>query len=182
MKTGDNTKSAYITPDPITARISEKGVRMMGIPAGLKTTNEISATYTIPAPLNEVFDGIAIGNTAFSNMTANLKDFSDGTATAQWKQNGQVIMEATFVHGAPYVYFNVYQGQLILRTHSANTNEKSIFYKSADTLGIQTSVAGNRNNFLVTGEGNTTFNNPDSNAITMINTSGKFAVALLPVA
>jgi hypothetical protein len=36
MRTGDPTNAAYITPDPIISRISEKGARILGIPAGLR--------------------------------------------------------------------------------------------------------------------------------------------------
>ena len=35
MRTGDANGAAYITPDPFIARISERGLRVMGIPTGL---------------------------------------------------------------------------------------------------------------------------------------------------
>ena len=119
MKVGASTDAGYITPDPITARITERGVRILGIPGGLRTgTND--TLYSIPDPFSEVFDGIAVGNTAYSNMEAFLKDFSDGSVTVQWKSGSTAVMEATFVHGSPYVYFTALQGNFVLRTKAAD--------------------------------------------------------------
>jgi hypothetical protein len=51
MTVGDSNKSGYITPDPMTARISNKGVRIMGIPGGLRTgTNDYWRRRSTSAP------------------------------------------------------------------------------------------------------------------------------------
>ena len=72
MKVGDPNGAGYITPDPMTARITDRGVRIMGIPGGLRT-NPTATQYSIPDPFNEVFDGIAVGNSDYSNLEAYLK-------------------------------------------------------------------------------------------------------------
>ena len=67
-------------------------------------------------------------------------------------------MEATFVHGSPYVYFKAYVGDLELRTlRQDGVNEKGTFSTGSNMYGIWTSVAGKTNNFLIVGEGATTF-------------------------
>jgi endoglucanase Acf2 len=179
MTIGDASDAAYITPDPITARITEKGFRAMGIPSGLAAVGN-GFQYPIPAPFDEVFDGIAIANSAFANMEGYLKDFSDGSVTVEWQSAGQPVMEATFVHGSPYVYVKAYQGQLVIRTLRINGDEKGIFYEQGNSLGVWTNVAGNYNNFLITGEGETTFGDTTGSAITVSNTANEFTLTYLP--
>ena len=82
MKVGNSNDAGYITPDPMTARITDRGVRIMGIPGGLRTS-ATNTQYNIPAPFDEVFDGLAIGNSIYSNLDAYLKDYSDGSVTVQ---------------------------------------------------------------------------------------------------
>ncbi len=151
MTIGDANDAAYITPDPMTARVTNKGFRVMGIPSGLASTAD-GFLYSIPDPFNEVFDGVAIGNTNYDNLEAYLKDHSDGSVTVEWQSGGQAVMEATFVHGSPYVYVEAIQGELAVRTLRTDGGEKGTFYDQGDSLGIWTSVAGNHNNFLVTGQ------------------------------
>ncbi|MDH3431990.1 MAG: glycosyl hydrolase [Gammaproteobacteria bacterium] len=181
MTVGDPNDAAYITPDPITARISDRGVRVMGIPSGLASTSDGFA-YTVPDPFSEVFDGIAIGNADFAGMDAYLKDHSDGSVTVEWQSSGQAVMEATFVHGSPYVYVKAYQGELVVRTLRADGGEKGTFYNQGNSLGIWTSVAGNHNNFLITGEGNTTFGNAAGNEIAVSNAANELTLTYLPQA
>jgi endoglucanase Acf2 len=179
MKVGASSDSGYITPDPITARITERGVRILGIPAGLRTgTNE--TIYSIPDPFSEVFDGIAVGNSAYSNLDAFLKDYSDGSVTVQWKSGATAVMEATFVHGSPYVYFTALQGNLVIRTKSADGGEKGVFHQSGNNLGVWTEVAGNRNAFLITGHDATTFSSVNTNSIGVNNGSKRMTVTWLP--
>lgn len=179
MTIGDPNSAAYITPDPMTARISERGVRIMGIPSGLTTTGD-GFLYPIPDPFSEVFDGLAIGNTAHSNLEGYLKDYSDGSVTVEWQSGGMAVMQATFVHGSPYIYFKAYDGDLVIRTLRDDSSEKGTFYNQGNSLGIWTSVAGNYNNFLVTGEGTTTFANISSNEITVSNTAKELTLTFLP--
>ncbi len=179
MTIGDPNTAAYITPDPMTARISERGVRVMGIPSGLTTTTD-GFLYPIPDPFSEVFDGIAVGNSVHSNLQGYLKDHSDGSVTVEWQNNGSAVMEATFVHGSPYIYFKVYDGEVVIRTLRDDGSEKGTFYNQGNSLGIWTSVAGNSNNFLVTGEGTTTFDNIASNEITVSNATKEFTLSYLP--
>ena len=179
MTIGDANDAAYITPDPITARITDRGFRAMGIPSGLGPTVD-GFMYQIPDPFSEVFDGIALGNSAFSNMEAYLKDYSDGSVTVEWQENDQPVMEATFVHGSPYVYVKAYQGQLVVRTLRADSGEKGTFYNQANSLGVWTSVAGQHNNFLVTGEGTTTFSNIAGNEISVANATNELTLTYLP--
>jgi len=179
MTVGDADDAAYITPDPMTARITERGVRIMGIPAGLATTGD-GFLYQIPDPFSEVFDGLAIGNTVHSNLEGYLKDYSDGSVTVEWQNNGQAVMEATFVHGSPHVYFKAYDGDLVVRTLREDGGEKGTFYNQGNSLGIWTSVSGNHNNFLVTGEGATTFSNITTSEITASNAAKEFTLTYLP--
>ena len=41
-------------------------------------------------------------------------------------------MEATFVHGSPYVYVQAYQGELVIRTLRTDGGEKGTFYSQAN--------------------------------------------------
>ena len=179
MTIGDANDAAYITPDPMTARITEKGFRAMGIPSGLASVSD-GFLYSIPDPFNEVFDGVAIGNTDFSNLEAYLKDHSDGSVTVEWQSGGQAVMEATFVHGSPFVYVKAHQGQLVVRTLRTDGGEKGTFYIQGNSLGVWTRVAGNHNNFLVTGEGATTFGNATGNEITVSNAANELTLTYLP--
>jgi endoglucanase Acf2 len=179
MTIGDANDAAYITPDPMTARVTNKGFRVMGIPSGLSSTTD-GFLYAIPDPFNEVFDGVAIGNTNFAEMDAYLKNHSDGSVTVEWQSGGQAVMEATFVHGSPYAYVTAYQGELVVRTLRADGGEKGTFYEQGNSLGIWTSVAGNHNNFLVTGEGATTFGNISGNEITVSNAANALTLTYLP--
>ena len=180
MTIGDPNDAAYITPDPIIARVTERGFRAMGIPSGLGAVGD-GFLYQIPDPFNEVFDGIAIGNTNFTNMEAFLKDNSEGSVTVEWQSDGQAVMEATFVHGSPYVYVKAYQGELVARTLRADGGEKGTFYNQNNSLGVWTNVAGNHNNFLITGEGETTFGTPTGNEITVSNSANALTLTYLPV-
>jgi len=180
MSIGDSRDAAYITPDPITARITNRGARVMGIPSGMRASVN-GFGYPIPDPFAEVFDGVAVGNTVFSNMDAFLRDHSDGSVTVEWQSNGQAIMDATFVHGSPYVYVKAHAGELVVRTLRASGGEKGVFYERGNSLGIWTSVAGNRNNFLVTGEGATSFGNASGNEIVVRNAANELTLTYLPV-
>ena len=180
MTVGDPNDAAYITPDPITARVTEKGVRIMGIPSGIKTVNQNEVAYQIPDPFSEVMDGIAIANSLFSNLEAFLKDHSDGSVTVEWQSDGSAVMEATFVHGSPYVYFKAIQGEIVIRALREDGGEKGTFYNQDNHLGVWTSVAGNHNNYLLSGEGDTTFTNITSNEIKVSNATNEVTVTYLP--
>jgi endo-1,3(4)-beta-glucanase len=179
MKVGDSAGAAYITPDPMTARITDRGARILGIPGGLRSS-ATQTTYSIPDPFSEVFDGLAIGNTNYSNMEAYLKDYSDGSVTVQWNSGSTPVMEATFVHGSPYAYFTALQGSIVIRTKAADSGEKGVFYQSGNSLGVWTEVAGDRNNFLITGHDATTFSNVNTAAIGVANASKRVTITLLP--
>ncbi len=181
MKVGDPNGAGYITPDPMTARITDRGVRILGIPGGLRT-GPTATQYSIPDPFNDVFDGIAIGNSDYNNLEAYLKDYSDGSVTVQWNSGSTPVMEATFVHGSAYAYFTVLKGNLQLRTKAADSGEKGVFYQQGNTLGVWTNVAGNGNYFLVTGHDATTFNNANTNTVGITNSSKRVTVTLLPTA
>ena len=179
MKVGDSAGAAYITPDPMTARITDRGARILGIPSGLRTS-ATQTTYSIPDPFSEVFDGLAVGNTNYSNLEAYLKDYSDGSVTVQWNSGSTPVMEATFVHGSPYAYFTALQGSIVIRTKAADSGEKGVFYQSGNSLGVWTEVAGDRNNFLITGHDATTFSNVNTAAIGVTNASKRVTITLLP--
>ena len=179
MTIGDANDAAYITPDPMTARVTNRGFRVMGIPSGLAAAGD-GFSYQIPDPFNEVFDGVAIGNTNFANMDAYLKDHSDGSVTVEWQSGGAAVMEATFVHGSPYAYVKAYQGELVIRTLRADGIEKGTFYNQGNSLGIWTNVAGNHNNILVTGEGTTTFGNVAGDEVTVSNAANELTLTWLP--
>ena len=180
MTVGDVSKAAYITPDPIRARISNKGARINGIPSGFKDFGNKFPRYEGPVPFDEVYEGVAIANSAYSNMDAYVKDHSDGSVTVQWKSGTTEVMDATFVHGSPYVYFKIHQGNALLRTHRPDSGEKGTFYNQGNHLGIWTNIAGIRNNILLSGEGVTTYSNISSNEITINNTSKEFTLTYLP--
>jgi endoglucanase Acf2 len=179
MTVGDPSKAGYITPDPITARITNRGTRILGIPAGLQARDK-EYIYPIPDPFSEVFDGIAVANTDYPNMSASLKNYSDGSVTVQWNSSDTPVMEATFVHGSPYIFFTALEGNLVVRTKAADGGEKGIFYQQGNSLGVWTSVAGNRNHFLITGHGTTEFTNVNSAEIGVNNPVKRMTVTWLP--
>lgn len=179
MQVGAPSDAAFITPDPINARITERGVRLGSIPAGLKVNGD-GFLYPIPDPFAEVFDGIAIANSDFDNLEARLKDFSEGSVTVEWQSGTTAVMTATFVHGSPYVFFDVHAGDLLVRTLRADGGEKGTFYRQGNSLGVTTNVAGQRNNFLLTGEGATSFEAITSDEITVKNARGAVTVTYLP--
>jgi len=182
MTIDEHTDLAYITPDPLYARISNKGVRLLGIPCGLKVdTGDLSKVlYEIHGHMNEVYDGIAVANSEYDDLQAYLKDYSDGSVTIQWQDGNKMVMEATFVHGSPYAFFRVYRGELVIKTLTMNGAEKGVFYNKEDHLGVWTDVAGIRSNFIISGEGDTAFENIDSNQITIKNASNEITITLLP--
>lgn len=179
MKIGDPRSAAYITPDPISARISNVGARIASIPAGLGAGGN-GYLYQVPDPFSEVFDGIAVANTDFKNLKAYVFDYSDGAVVVQWQDGSRPVMRATFVHGSPFVYFKAFRGELVVKTKAVDSGEKGIFYQQNDSLGVWTSVAGNRGDFLVVGEGETTFSNIGSNQITVSNDAKEMTIVLLP--
>ena len=180
----DNVSPAHISADPIRARVSNVGVRLMGIPGGFRLAGGLCANcypqYSAPSWSTEVFDGIAIANSTHRNLNAFLKDYSDGSVTVLWKSDDIDVMEATFVHGSPYIYFKVYDGTPIIKTLREDGGEKGIFYEQGDSLGIWTNVSGNNNNFIVTGEGVTTYTDIATNEIGITNATGEFTVTYIP--
>jgi hypothetical protein len=169
MTVDDPNDSAYITPDPMSARISNMGVRVGSIPSGIELkslpfANSGQYYYPIPGHQFEVFDGIAVGNSAYSDLEAFTKDHSEGSVTVLWKSGSTDVMEATFVHGSPYVYIKAYVGDIEVRTlRQDGVGEKGTFSTPSNMLGIWTNVAGKTNNFLVIGEGSTSFPDLSSN-------------------
>ena len=179
MRVGNPSDAAYITPDPIIARITERGVRLMGIPGGISLSSD-GFLYSLPDPFVEVFDGIAVGNSQHGDLNAYLKDASAGSVTVQWRADTVPVMEAVFIHGSPHVFFSVFEGNLVLRTLRDDGGEKGIFLDDAQRLGVWTSVAGNRNDFLVSGAGVTSFEDIASSEITVKDESGEITVTWLP--
>ena len=179
MTIGDANSAGYITPDPITARVSNAGIRMMGIPNGLNVFG-IDFGYRIPDPFAEVFDGIAIANSMHSDMQAYAAKTSDGSVTVEWQSNNAPVMQATFVHGSPYVFVDVLDGDLVIKTLRENGGEKGIFHESDNSLGVWTSVAGNTNYFLVVGDDGSSFSNITSKQIGASSPTKSFTIALMP--
>ena len=179
MRIGEPADAAYITPDPLMARISERGVRVMGIPGGLSTRAD-GFLYDPPDPFSEVFDGIAVGNTEHSSLDAVMKDSSDGTITVEWRSGLTPVMDAVFVHGSPHIYFTVFDGQMVLRTLREDGGEKGIFLNTDGKLGIWTAVAGNRNDYLITGNGETSFSDVNSREILVADETGRITLTWLP--
>ncbi len=180
MAIGDPNRAAYITPDPLTVRITNGGFRAMGIPNGVRVVNQNEFAYPIPDPFGEVMDGIAIGHSSGTNLQGYLKDHSDGSVTVQWQSNGAPAMEATFIHGSPYVYIKVLTGELRIKTLREDGGEKGTFYNKNNSLGVWTSVAGNHNNYLITGEGATTFSNVTTSVMSASNATNEFTMTYLP--
>ena len=180
MRIGDPNGAGYITPDPFIARLNERGIRVMGIPTGL-SAGPGGFGYTIPDPFAEVFDGAAIGNSAHSNMEAKLLDYSEGAITAGWYDGNTLVMEATFVYGSPYIFFEVYSGSPQIKTWpNATTGQRGIWHEGSNSLGVWTAIAGGRNNFLVVGDAGTTFSDTDSPTVTINAPSGSFTLAWAP--
>lgn len=169
----------YITPDPLTARVSERGLRVMGIPAGLQARDK-GYTYPIPEPLKEVYDGIALANSQFADMSAYVRDYSDGSVTIEWRSGHRPVMAATLVQGSPYLYISVYRGELLLRTRDADGEHKGVFHQQGNSLGIWTQLEGERNHFLLTGHDAVQFRDPHSREITARGRNRHYTLTWLP--
>lgn len=182
MPVGDASRSAYITPDPIAARITNRGARLSGIPGALRVLTENDFGSEVPDPFAEVHEGLAVANSAHDDLDALMHNYSDGSVTVQWrgKQSGLVVMEATFVHGSPYAFFEVFDGVPILRTFAADAPQKSLFHSQTSSLGVTTSVSGITNHFLIVGEGDTRFGDLGTTDIRIDSPTKKFTVAILP--
>src|SRR5690625_6037548 len=98
----------------------------MGIPAGLDAQLH-SYTYPIPKPFKEVYDGIALANSQFSDMDAYVRDHSDGSVTLEWRSGHRPIMAATLVQGSPCIYISVYRRGLVLRTRGDAGEHQAVF-------------------------------------------------------
>ncbi|MGD8910528.1 MAG: glycosyl hydrolase, partial [Chromatiales bacterium] len=181
MPVEDETRAGYITPDPIMARITDRGFRALGIPNGLSVQSENAFNYTVPDPHSEVFDGIAIGNSDYAGLDAFMKDYSDGSVTVEWQSGSTPVMEATFIYGSPYVFVDVEEGTPVIRTKSASGAEKEVFLQEDNVLGVSTNVAGHRNYFLIVANDGAYFENIDDSQMSMRNCT-EFTLALLPVA
>jgi endoglucanase Acf2 len=177
MKVDVNGAAAHVTADPIRARISNRGARLMGLPGGYKAIGNYPR-YDGPEPWKEVFDGIAVANSQYSELDAYLKDYSDGSVTIMWKSGNVDVMEATFVHGSPYAYFKVYAGSPIIKTEAQAG--KGTYYEYGNNLGIWTDISGIKNYFVITGEGTTEYSNKESNAIGISNAANEFTVTYIP--
>ncbi len=173
--------AGYLTADPLMARVTNRGVRVLGLPNGLRTLGANQFVYQIPAPSGEVFDGIAIGNSQFSSLNAYMKDHSDGSITIEWRSGSTPVMEATMVHGSPYMFFEVFAGTPVIRTKAASGGEKGIFHQAGNSLGVWTNVASVRNNYLIVGDGTTQFNNPNGTETSFDPASKRFTLVWLPV-
>jgi len=173
--------AGYLTPDPMMARVTNRGIRVLGIPNGLKVTTPNQFVYPIPSPSSEVFDGIAIGNTQYNSLKAYMADHSDGSITVEWQSGATPVMTATLVHGSPYMYFEVHAGTAAIRTKAPAGGEKGIFHQAGNSLGVWTNVAGVRNHYLIVGEGPTQFVNPTAAETTLVSTSQRFTLVWLPV-
>jgi endoglucanase Acf2 len=96
-----------------------------------------------------------------------------------WKSGSADVMEATFVHGSPYIYFKAYSGNFEIRTLRQDSFEKGTFSAGDNVLGVWTDV-GKPNNYLIVGEGATTFTNPSSNEIGVNNAAKEMTLVYLP--
>ena len=173
--------AGYLTADPIFARVSNRGLRVLGLPNGVRMTDPNQFQYPVPAPSSEVFDGIAIGNSAYSSLNAFMKDSSDGSITVEWRSGATPVMEATLVHGSPYVFFEVFAGTPVIRTKAASGAEKGVFHQAGNTLGVWTNVASIRNHFLIVGDGATQFSNTSAAETSFTPASNRFTLVWLPV-
>ena len=179
MRIGDPNGAGYITPDPIMSRLTERGARFMGIPPGIGASGG-GFGYAVPDPFAEVFDGVAIANNAHNNMDVKLLDYSEGAITAGWFEGDSLIMEATFVYGSPFVFFEVYSGAPTLKTLRANGGERGVWHEGGDSLGIWSSVAGQRNDFLIVGDAGTAFTGVNTDTVAISAPGNSFTLVWAP--
>lgn len=179
MRIGDPAGAGYITPDPIMARLTERGARVIGIPPGLRA-NSGGFGYAVPDPFAEVFDGAAIANSAHTNMDVKLLDHSEGSTTAGWFEGDKLIMEATFVSGSPFVFFDVHSGTPVFKTLRASGPERGIWHEGTDSLGIWSNVAGQLNHFLLVGDPGSSFSDIDTDSVTISAPNNSFTLVWAP--
>ena len=151
----------------------------MGLPGGYRVLGNFPQ-YNGQNRSLRVFDGVALANSEYSNMEAFLENFSDGSVTVRWMENQLDIMDATFIHGSPYIFINVYRGSLLLRTKASDGAEKGIFHESSTGLGIWTNVAGIRNNFLINSDEALDKRGIASSEITIDSASKEYTLTYLP--
>ena len=176
MRVGDATMTGYITPDPIMARLTERGVRIRGIPTGLKANaGGFGNSTSIPVPFDEVYDGVAVANSSHQTMDAKLLSYSEGSVTAGWFDGDVLVMEATFVYGSPYVFFEVYEGSPVLKMGNLATRE--IWHRGGNSLGLTTDVSGQTSHVLLIGDDGTVFGDIESDQIAISAPGNSFTLA-----
>ena len=78
---------------------------------------------------------MAVANSQYTNLDASLYDFSDGSVKVLWRSGSVDVMRATFVHGSPYVYFDVLAGEMLLH-FAIRWWRKRHFYEQNNSLGV----------------------------------------------
>ena len=114
-------------------------------------------------------------------MDAKLLDYSEGAVTAGWYDGNTLVMEATFVYGSPYIFFEVYSGSPQIKTWpNATSGQRGIWHEGGNSLGVWTAIAGGRNNFLVVGDAGTSFSDPKNAVVTIDAPNNSFTLAWSP--
>ena len=96
------------------ARISERGLRVMGIPTGLSAAPVALVTpFLTRSPRCLTVQRSATQRTATWTRNCTI---IPRCCTAGWYDGNTLVMEATFVYGSPYIFFEVYSGQPQIKT------------------------------------------------------------------
>ena len=113
MRTGDANGAAYITPDPFIARISERGLRVMGIPTGLSAGPGIGYNIPTRSPRCLTVQRSATRRTATwtRNCTIIPKVLSPPAGTTAIPGDGSDLRLRI-----AYIFFEVYSGQPQIKT------------------------------------------------------------------
>ena len=95
--------------------------------------------------------------------------------TAGWFDGDVLVMEATFVYGSPYVFFEVYEGSPVLKMGNLATRE--IWHRGGNSLGITTDASGQTSHVLLIGDAGTVFGDIESDQIAISAPGNSFTLA-----
>ena len=117
--------------DPHSAPIFAHPLNVKAVNNGLQvgyTPNHIIAGSDHLYPFSQQ---LTVGVNGLSASETKTKSYGDWTVTARW-EDGDQLMEATFGHGLPYVFFKIEGGDAVITSQQT----ANVWFNQAEVLGV----------------------------------------------